>query len=490
VPNYLDPFVRSRILQETNSQENIDRKKVSAAQYDIFQDMILPYVKSYLKGFLSAETVNEMPLIASVNLARRIVTKEAAIYIRPPKRTFVNASPELQQKLEWLYEQMKMNTYFLKANQWFKYQGQTWMQIILKNGMLKPRVLMKHQIDVVPKEDDPETADAYLIKGFDRSRYMSSLYDTTKQGNNDTLGDLASRSDYTNQSIADKEDYKAKTKSVAWWTQDFNFITDERGAISSGLEIENTIGKLPFIEISSPKDYEYYIRDGAALSDFTIQFNASLSDVMNIMRMQGFGQAIIKGDPDMIPENVQLGPNFIIKLPVNPDRQVQTDFEFKNSGADLEGSIRVLESLLSAFLSSRGLDPNTVNTKGEFKSFNSGLDRLLAMIEMFEPAKSDFDVFQEAEHDAFEVIKAYVNTYGGSELLNKIDIGAIPEDVYLDVSFPEPQMIMSEREKLDLLQSKLDMGIISKVEAISEARGIDIESAKIIAEEMDGKAQG
>jgi hypothetical protein len=216
-----------------------------------------------------------------------------------------------------------------------------------------------------------------------------------------------------------------------------------------------------------------------------------VTDVQNVIRMQGFGQAWYKGAAGSIPQNIQVGPNFVLKLPVDPNNPVDTAFGFANSSADISGSITFLEMLLSTFLTSRGLDPKIVNAKGESNKFSSGIDRLLSLVEGFEPSKSDFKVFENAEKKLFEIIKAYVNTYTGTGLLApEFDIGMIPEDAEVEITFAGPEAVVSDTERLDLVQKKLDMGVITQLEAIEEARQVTEEEAKEIQDEIKAETAG
>ena len=465
--NYLNEALRKQIIDEIKQQENINRKQISIAQYEIMKDRILNQVKNYLLGFYSAETLEEMPIFGCINLAKRIIQEEAAIYDSCPDREFEGVSEDQEEKLEELYKELKVDTKMKIANQYYKLQQQAHLQVVMVDGKLKIRNNLAHQLDAVPSPNDPEQADAYILSGFDKNMYAPRT----------------STTDGINEVIADADDYKANTERLAWWSKEFNFITDKEGSIVSGEDVLNPLGVIPFVEISEEKDGEYWVRPGCALTDFTIQWNASLSDLAHIVRMQGFAQAWFKGAQDMIPEKIQIGPSFVIKLPINANNPVDTDFGFANPSPDLAGSIAFNESLLSAFLTSRGIDPTLVNTKGVSEKYSSGLERLLSMINMFAPAKADFDLFLKAEQDLFNIIKAYINTYSGTDML-KYDIGQIPDNASVKVKFTEPQMVLTEQDKLTQLKDKIELDIMSTVEAIMEDRDVSRDEAVQIANQI------
>ena len=118
--NLLNPNVRKQIIEESNGSENVERKKVSFSQYEVFKDRILQQVKAYLSGFYSQQTIDNTPIVASVNLARRIVMKEASLYTKEPERTFIGVTPEQEELLKRIYSEMKINTIMQRLNQNFK----------------------------------------------------------------------------------------------------------------------------------------------------------------------------------------------------------------------------------------------------------------------------------------------------------------------------------------------------------------------------------
>lgn len=466
--NYLSAQVLTNILEELKSQENLNRKKLSFAQIEILQDRLYASVKEYLKNFYTDDTMKELPIFGSINIAKRVVENEAAIYGEEPERTFVGVSEEQSQILHEIYEDLQLNERMLKANQYLKCQDQTHINITISNKKLKARNILNHQLDVVPKPEDPEMGEAYIISGYDRNQ----SYDLVK-------------SDKMNQTIGDPDD--TDTTRFVLWSELYNFVTNSSGQILSDSDkIENPIKIIPIVDISYTKSNEYWVRSGTSLTDFTIQWNASLSDLAHIVRMQGFAQAWFKGNANMIPERLVIGPNHVLKLPIDPNSPTDTDFGFASPSPDLAGSIQFIEVLLSSFFTSRGLDPSIVNTKGNSQQFSSGLERLLSMIEMFKPARRDFCLFEDAERRIFEIVKAYLNTYSGSDVL-EYKIGQIPESATVTVKYKEPQMTMTETDKLALIEKKRELGFISRVQGLMDLEGIDEETAKKKIADIDAE---
>lgn len=469
--NLLNDGIRKKLISEADGEENKKRKLVSFEEFEVYKDRIKAFVLRYLECIYSKKFIAELPIFHSINIQKRIATNEASIYDTPPKRTFHGVTEDQAKIIADVYKDMKIDTALMKANIFFKIQEQAHLYIVPSMGRLKAKVMLPHQMDVVPSAEDTEVGECYLVNGFDR---RSANIRVTKSG------------DSVDETIADEDDYQAGMKTILVWSPLFNFLMDEQGNIMSR-ETENPIGGVvPFVDIHGMKDGEYWVRSGQSLTDFTIQLNAGLTDLNHIVRMQGFSQAWYKGPANSMPDNIQVGPNFIIKLPIDPNAQVDTDFGFANPGSDITGATAHMEKIISMFLTSRGVDPTLVNSTNEKAKYASGFDRLLAMIDEFCASKTDFDVFEDAEQRIFNIVRAYLNTYAGTNIL-KYKMAKIPEGAYVQVEFKKPEAIMSEKEKLETIQQRKDLGIISRVEAVMQDRNINQEDAEKVLKEIDAQ---
>lgn len=471
--NYTDKEVRQSIIQDIKSQENQKRKDESVRQKEVYSDNIKPYVQEFLKPFYSDAAFKEIPLIACINLSKRIANQEASLYKEAPKRTFYGVSDEQAQALHELYEDMNFDSKMLKSNRYYRFQNQNDIYVVPVNGKLEMRVMLNHNFDVIPNADNPCEAEAYILSTYDKSLYLP------RQNENQ---------DNQNQKIADYDDYKESLKRYVFWTKDFNFITDDSGNIVSDVEqsINPLEGLLPFVDIAPDKDFQFWINQGQSLSEFTIQFNATMTDVGQVVRMQGFAQAVMTGDKDLMPANIQVGPMFVIKLPVDKNNPVTPDFKFATPNSDIAGSLQYLETLLSNYLSSRGISPKLVTGKADADKYSSGIERLLAMIDLFEASKSDIALYENAEKQLFKIIAKYINVYGGTDVLPDYNLGVIPDDAYVEVEFSRPEMIQTEMDKLNVIEKKRDLGLISQVDAIMIDRNIkDQAEAEKIAQTIN-----
>lgn len=455
-------------LNEYKNAENIARKNKSFEQYEILNDRLNKYVTDYLLSQFSKDTVLEMPVVSSINLAKRVIDKQACVYSGDTTREFSLLTDEQKAEIEMLYLDSEINKKLAKANRYFKLQGQCLLMVLKKEDDLDIKVLLQHHYDVIPNDTNPEIADAYIISTYDRSLMM--------------------KSDNSNQKIADQDDYKAKLERYLVWTNESNFIFDGNGNIVSEV-LPNPLGNLDmFIDVAADKDFEYFVRGGSSVTDFAVQYCGALSDLGNVIKMQGYAVAFMTGDEKYLPKSITVGPNKVLLLPTDAQNPVKPEFGFASPSPDIAGSIQYIETLLSNFLTSRGLDAKLVTGSGDGQKYASGIERLLALIENFEASKSDFDLFYKVEDELFDVIKQWCAvTYNTDQKFLSFNI---PEESEISVKFFEPNMIQSESEKLDNIQKKRDLGIMSRVEAIAFDRNVDEQKAIEIASKIDSEDAG
>lgn len=472
-----------RIIQEIESDENKRRKADHQKRFHVFNDYQREYVLKMLTNEFSQKTVSEMRTCTSINLSRRIIQEMASIYKREPDRDFSNVSEQQHEGIEMLYEAAKANVKLKKANQKYKLHDQCALQVIPQDGYIGIKVLAPHQYDVIPSQYDPEVAAAYVISTFDK-RIVEQENSTSGDVQGNYYGSKNSQlSDGVNQEIGDEDDYQEAQKRYIIWTKDVNIVCDGQGRIIE--QNTNPIGILPFVDIASEKDFEFWVRRGSSLVDFQLDFSVTLSDTVNTNRLQSYAQPVIVAEK--VPESVSVGPQHILFLPLDPSRpDVKPSFDFASPNPDMKSSLDLQDRLVSYFLTAQGIDPKIIGSSGEGMKFASGLERLLHMIERFEASQDDLDLFYSVEEKLYQLFKAWYQAISGTPMLDqKYNFGAWPDSAELSIKFASPEMVQTEAEKQDSVIKLMDAGLLSKEEAIMQIRNVDQEKAKEILSEID-----
>lgn len=501
----LDIDYRKKLIQEIKSDENKQRKIVSYKKQNMQNDNFYQYVVEHLESKLDPETVKELEVFADINLQKRVSKSEASIYTRIPERKFFVGDKEIDKMAE-VYDEMGANTVLKKANVSYKYQDQCAIQIYPESQKLKSRVLLPHHYDVVPMENNPEKAFAYIISNFD-----NTSRDRIRKRNEKTGFSQGDKyRDQVNQEIGDYDDSKLADERFWWWSDELNFVTNGKGEILDKETYEVIAGEieetdpnvesplkeykcLPFIDVATEKDFEFWVRSGDVLYDATVRYNVILTSEFQTVEMQGHAQPYYKGDAEHMPENVRIGVDKMIYIPINPNNPTQAEFGFANPGSDLGGIREFRESYLSAFLSSRGLDTSTISGTSNATKSTSGVEKMLQMIEKFEASEDDFALFKKVEKQYAQITACWIISLKGErqdgELIlddkyQKVPVSD-PKDVKAVTEFTKPELAKTEMEQLDIVEREIEMGVSSRVHYLMDEKGMTEKQAIEYIQKVD-----
>lgn len=509
----LNSGYRAFIVKEIKDGENKYRKDRSWKQYRVMSDDYEQYVAEKLAGHYDLDTVIEMPKIASINVANKIVEKTAVVYKHPPKREYTEITDQDEEILERIYKEGKFNRKLRASNRAYKYQNQNLIQVIPKRGKLVMKSLKLHQYDVIPMDNDPEEAKTIILSVNDRQNIDTEGIEVTqnptgRRGNSE----INSQSrDYENDEIADEDDYKELLERYVVWDLETgtNFLMNGKGHIfikstntwvmgdlsdeqleEVSSEFIQLTGRLPFIDVAFDKDFTYFIRKHHSVTDFTIDFNAAFSDYADTNHMQSKAQAIIKGPADLLANEVRIGSHLVLKLVKQFDeqgREIDMDFTYANPSPDMSGAREFIESFLALYLSSRDVDSSEVTMSPNSDRFNSGFERFLALFETFSASKEDFDVYKEVEEQLYEIVKGWIAVARETtELLDpKFLTSSDLSSSTVQVEFNKPEEVKSSLEQLTEIQKELELGLTSRVKALAKRKNITEEKAKEIISEID-----
>jgi hypothetical protein len=502
--NLLDIRYRKKVIEEIKGDENQQRKINSYKKMNVQNDNFYQYVKEYLESKLDPETVKELHIFANVNLQRRVSKSEASIYKRQPTREFYNGSSEIKE-LKDIYNEMDVDTCLKRANEAFKYEDQCAIQIYPDNGNLSTRVLLPHHYDVIPDDKNPEMAMCYIISNFDSTTKQVVQRDPSRTGY--SQGNVYS--DNVNQTIADYDDSKLEKDRFYWWSKNYNFVTNGKGEFlakeseeilreveDNDINILSPLAEyncLPFIDIATAKDFEFWVRPGNTLYDATIMYNTIITSEFQTVEMQGHAQPYYKGDAEHMPENVRIGVDKMIFIPINPNNPTNAEFGFANPGSDLAGIRDFRESFLAAFLSSRGLDTSVISGNSNVQKASSGVERMMQQIEKFEASQEDFSLFKKVEKKLAKVITAWIKSlYGvrdenGNLVLDEVYQVNLPDpmDVTLNIEFTKPELLKTDQEKIEIAKAQIEAGLLSRVHAAMDLFGLEQKQAEKYIKEVD-----
>lgn len=483
--NWFDADFRLRIIDEITGEENLSRKRFEQRKFDVYRNRQDRYVIEKLEAELKADFVRRMRKVLSINPCKRIVDEMASLYRTEPDRQFANSSDNELAQIEAIYHHGMIDAKMRLANAYYKLHDQAALFVVPRDGRLEVRVMSPKDYDVIPDETNPEKARAYIFSVWDVDLH-SSYRDESEQG--EYRQDYFSN-DQRNQKIADDSD-RLQAREFIVWDKEVHFTMNGRGEVIGEI-MPNPIGRLPFVDIAIEKDYQFFVRRGSGVVEFTIDLLAQLSDLASISRMQGYSQAIISSPEE--PKSITVGPDRVLWLKKDPNPGMpEPSFEFASPSPDLAGGLEIIDSQVKMFLSSQGVDVSVVSGKGEKRSFASGVDHLLANIDKFQASQQDMALFRWVEYELFEILKAWSNVMQGvpvenGGLISDLQQATISDAVQMSVKFEAPHAVQTQSEVEDSVIRLMESGLMSRKQAVMRLYQVDEEKAEEIMSEIDAE---
>jgi len=483
-PDLLRFDERKAIIEEIEQEENIVRKRFAQRAFDCYRERQANYIKENLSYEFDQNTVNDMRFITSINLTKRIVDELSSIYTRAPKRQFEEVSDRELEQIENLYKYSKFNSKMKVANVYYNLQNQNVLYIIPQDRTICVKPLPLQSFDVVPDSENSEKAYAYILNTWDMD-----LKNNAQKQEYSSRDARYSSNNSLNEKIADPNDRLSEHAKMVVWTDEYTYTMDRKGEFV-GEPVENPIGRMPFIDnANGEKDSQFFVRRGSDIAEFGIEMGTILTDVATTARDQHFGQGVIYSVKQ--PKEVRGNHNKWLWLQLDPERpEARPELQFVSPNADIPASLEMIQVLLNMFLTSRGLDTSVITGKGQATTPSSGIEKLLQMIDRFEASQDDFDAFKSVEHKAFDLMRDWSNycqniNEGKLALDPELRISSISDSAKMSVQFQGPEAIKSDEEKLNELERKMELGIISRKMMIMEYYEVSEDRALEIMSEID-----
>lgn len=480
----LDLAFRANVLKEIEGKENQDRKKESLRRYNIFRDKTKPYVLEQLRkqGFKPGTIAQMEPRAANISICKKIVKKKARTYGVGVDRTLPN-DQEGTKAIQALSDYLGATQEFKKSDEYRQLSKNAALYVhpivtgTTPDGKniygLTVRTLHSHQYDVIPDSQDHEIPRCFILSDFPAGNRQLGFHGTysdsdgTRYAGGSTYSEA--RGDGVDQTIADSpSDSGAKDRAYVWWTKKYHFTTDSKGNFIQALTPENgsnPIKDIPLINVSMDQDGEFWAQGGEDVIDGSILINVLLTDTAAILNQQGWGQPVMTGQE--LKGEIVTGPHNVIELKVAEGSTVAPKYEIVSADPNTNNWIRLIELYLALMLTTNNLSPRSMQGSLESSSIASGLAKMIDESESTEDIGDAQGYYQLKEVDFWKIVAKWLDVYRETERLEPV-LQAIKafDGSKVNAKFKAQGIVLSEIEKVDLLQKRKDLGINSMVELI------------------------
>lgn len=466
----LDPAIRKKVIEDINSTENKQRKAEMYKRYQCYKDQTYIYVRNELLKQFDPKTVNEMSYaLSNIAFLRKVVDKLARVYKYGVERK-IEGSDEALSVVE---KESDINAAMKKCNRFFKLFKNTLFYtrpMPTEDGLktIKLTPLAPYLYDVIEMHEEREKALAVIL-----SPYKPELNETmsvrpgTDGRVNGPMQFSRAMGDNVDQTIADSPGDEQDDKYI-FWTRNYHFVCNSKGEIISDNDGVNPIAELPFTNFSEDQDGSFWAIGGDDLVHGSILANSMITNVNHIAITQGYGQMVATGKD--LPKNWKVGPNSIIMLTHEGGEDPEPKFGFESANPPLDQLRGLIEMYVALLLTTNNLSTSGVqsNLNGA-AAFPSGIAMMLDKAESMEDVEDQRQVFIDNEPHIWRIYSKWHKLLKASgELPEELAAIDLPDDPDVKLIFGQPKAIESEKDRLEVLKMKRDLGIISMIDIIKE----------------------
>jgi len=473
----LDQKTRAALIEEIEGQENKNRKFEAYKRYQCYKDRTSHYVVELLLRQFEGQTVEEMRYaLSNISFVRKIVDKLARVYSSGIDRR-ISESPAETEKLKKIEKSLDVNSVLKKVNRFVKLEKNTDLFVkpcpVIVGDEIKYKIkleaLLPYLYDAVEDYYDREKAMCIILSDYTPPSTSLAAMDGARAP---SLGAVPTpNGDGKDQKIADspsdqKDHTAASDKTYVFWSKNYHFECKSNGEIIPRDDNPNNVN--PFgvslhIPYSLDQDGSFWAEGGGDLIDGAILLNALITHTNHVGTVQGYGQFYMTGEN--LPRSIKVGPTRAIIAEYKKDEQAEPKMGFLNANPQLDSLRGLIEMYVALLLTTNNLSTSGVSTQLQGgQTLASGVALIIDKAESIEDVQDQRSAFSDREVDVFSAINAILTTYG-DQVVDELKGLAMQEgfEKNFTAHFQDPATIMSEKEKLDNMKMRKDMGLESMV---------------------------
>jgi hypothetical protein len=399
------------LFQQLNIQldqaANTTRKLQTAKRLDFYHDVHLDYTAERLAQLFS-EPEKLTPVF--VNIVKKVIGNLAMVYARDAVRE-VEGSKTDKELFNAIIRSSALPVKMKAASRYVK---------LLKTALIRP-VWRRGRIDL-----DILTGDILDVTTGDSPEDLRSVMITH----------------YPESGKQDEVEY-------SFWTDDEFKRLDYRG--NEILTEPNPYKVVPFIPLwDRCPTSDFWLSGGDDLITIQEAINEKLTDLLYIIRMQGFGVGWIR-KPKQTGASIGINPGTLIELPEDGA------IGFESQKAPIVDILEAISFLITQAAVSNGLSVSTLSTKVVRES---GLAKVQGQRELEELRRDDIILWRRYEQNLFEMIRSIWNVHNPAR---KISLQAS-----LNVDFYDPKPEISAKDQAETWEKLIELGVLSPVDVAME----------------------
>lgn len=442
--------------------------------HDIYTGQLQPYIdasldREYSKEDTRARVKQRVPYI---NFTPRIVNKMSKVYNEGAIRK--STTPEDQELLDWYAWAINLDVKMTDANKMLNLNKRVALEPYLDRwSRPQLRVIPAHLFSVMSDDPNDPTKPTIFIKFVGQK--IKRLEPTT-----DNYGVKTRQAD---------SDYRNVSVFYVYTAEEF-MIMDSDGGIRTDLMAElnlpywsdgvNPLGRIPAVYIKSDQ-FNLIPPPDTDMFSMAIQVPKLLADLNYAVSYNSHSiVAIVDGDVADLKNTPDA--TWVINSTIAQDGTKQTArVEVLQPQVDIPNVLQLIQTTLGLWFESRNIRADQIG-KVDSSTSISGVAKMIDEMDTSMMRNEQVQVFQWAEYELWDLIKQYHNL-GWNRLImqrsgEEYVVSTFSNDFAVDIRFPEVKPQLTELERLTLVERKIQLGALTRLDMIMELHGFDLQEAE------------
>lgn len=467
----LNPSVILRMLTEAEKLDDKNRRIQSFNAYQVYSGN----QKTYVETLLARTRPNswEGYTISNISVSKIITDKRAQAYNEKPIRN-VEGNDSKTEELGDIYKEANANAELQFFDCVFNLNRYSlmWVNYLQKEQRYQFMTLHPYEFILVRDKDTGEL----LIVGLNYPdiEITSEARQNSQAAN--TGGLRSNSSDGLSDLIAEGQiDGAAESNTWVFWsaTQHVKVEQKMKPQVINGQEVlkpsidyiqipdnpnnVNPLGTLPFIYLSEDTSVDYPTVN--PLTEQSVTFNAQQSETLTSKNVHGSGIQVFKYPERMAGrfQKMKHGQLSAIELPQSSkEGDSPTEFEYKASGAQLQGMMESDLNYLGQIMKEHGIE--NFEMDAGVNAMN-GISRAIAGASVQKIIERNQQRYSQLEKMMFDKIKAWEVLLGSRRF---------SEEDELSIVYPKPKVMVSDEQTLKNIKMMLELGLIEEWEKLQK----------------------
>jgi hypothetical protein len=408
------PGLFQQLNIELDQAANTSRKIQTAKRLDFYHDVHLDYIQERLAQIFS-EPEKLTPVF--INVVKKVINNLAMVYARDAVRE-VEGTESDKEIYSGVIRSSALPVKMKAASRYVKLLKTALIRPVWRRGRLDLDILTGDVLDVTTG-DTPEDLRSVMITHFPES------------GKQDEV-------------------------EYSFWTDAEFMRLDYRGNVI--FTEPNPYQIIPFVPMwDRCPTSDFWLSGGDDLITIQEAINEKMTDLLYIIRMQGFGVGWIR-KPKQTGAQIGVNPGTLIELPEDGA------IGFESQKAPIKDILDAISFLITQAAVSNGLSVSTLSTKVVRES---GLAKVQGQRELEELRRDDIILWRRYEQQLFDMIRTVWNVHNPAR--------KISSQAFLNVDFYDPKPEISAKDQAENWEKLIDLGVISPVDVALE-RNQDFQS--------------